>query len=266
MVKRIKPVWIIGLGVLIIIIGVSGVIQAVENLLTEESDYAEAGMEDLGFVPMAKPLGANDQQGGAPVIIETLPRPVDGQRMTEEASADIQTLKDRPTPTPTVIPVEPVRITIPKIGLDAPIIPAVMKQLKLDEDIFEQWLAPDEFAVGWHYNTALLGQAGNTVLNGHHNIDGMVFKDLHILSPGDIIELYGGDLKFSYMVVNVMILPEKGQEFSTRLDNARWLLPSKDERITLITCWPATSNTHRLIVVARPAGTPVETIGGTQQP
>lgn len=141
-----------------------------------------------------------------------------------------------------------------------------MKQLKLDEDIFEQWLAPDEFAVGWHYNTALLGQAGNTVLNGHHNIDGMVFKDLHILSPGDIIELYGGDLKFSYMVVNVMILPEKGQEFSTRLDNARWLLPSKDERITLITCWPATSNTHRLIVVARPAGTPVETIGGTQQP
>ena len=28
--------------------------------------------------------------------------------------------------------------------------------------------------------------------------------------------------------------------------------PTTDERITLITCWPYTSNTHRLIIVAKP--------------
>jgi sortase A len=93
----------------------------------------------------------------------------------------------------------------------------------------------------------------------------MVFKDLHLLAPGDIIELYGGSYKFSYMVVNVMILPEKGQDLSVRLENARWLMPSTDERVTLITCWPATSNTHRLIVVARPINIPVRVPAGAPQ-
>lgn len=37
-----------------------------------------------------------------------------------------------------------------------------------------------------------------------------------------------------------------------RMDNARWILPSTDERLTLVTCWPAKSNTHRLIIVASP--------------
>jgi sortase A len=38
-----------------------------------------------------------------------------------------------------------------------------------------------------------------------------------------------------------------------RLANALWIMPSKDERLTLITCYPYDSNTHRLIIVARPA-------------
>jgi sortase (surface protein transpeptidase) len=49
-----------------------------------------------------------------------------------------------------------------------------------------------------------------------------------------------------------MILAEEGQEIGVRLENARWLQPSDDERLTLVTCWPQWSNTHRLIIVARP--------------
>jgi len=265
-VKRIKPVWIIGLGVLILIIGISGVVQSAQNLFATESNYEESDMEDLGFVPMSRPISSNNQPAKAPVIIETPPDPKTVQRMTEEAGEEIKPSIETPTPTPTVVPVEPERIVIPKIELDAPIIPAVMKRLKLEEEVYEQWLAPDEYAVGWHYNTALLGQPGNTVLNGHHNIFGMVFRDLHQLIPGDVIELYGGSMKFSYMVVNVMILPEKGQEFSVRRENARWLQPSTDERVTLVTCWPATSNTHRLIIVARPAASPTSVAQATAQP
>lgn len=52
-----------------------------------------------------------------------------------------------------------------------------------------------------------------------------------------------------------MIFPERDVPFETRLENARWILPSEDERITLITCWPYFSNTHRLIIVARPVDT-----------
>lgn len=264
--KQYKPIWIIGLGLLIFVVGLSGAVQSAKDIFTTESDYGEPGMQDLGFVPMAMPQPADELQGEAPEIIETPFEPELAARFTAEAGADAESLTDRPTPTPTVMPIAPDRLVIPEINLDAPVVPAIMKRLKLEEDIFEQWLAPDEYAVGWHYNTALLGQRGNTVLNGHHNVSGMVFKDLHLLTPGSLIELYGETLKFTYMVVNVMILPERGQEFTLRLENARWLLPSTDERITLITCWPATSNTHRLIVVARPIGAPIETIEATLQP
>ena len=51
-----------------------------------------------------------------------------------------------------------------------------------------------------------------------------------------------------------MILPEKFEQLDVRMKNAQWILPSVDERLTLISCWPYESNTHRLIVVARPLG------------
>ncbi len=267
--KQLKSLWVIGLGVLILIIGLSGVFQSVKNLSVGEDDYGQPGMEELGFVPMAMPVQALGQQSEAPAMVVTPPGPEAAASLTAQVqnATPVPITKASPTPSPTVPPVVPERITIEKINLDAPIIPALVKQLKLDDTVYEQWLAPDEYAVGWHYNTALLGQPGNTVLNGHHNIAGMVFENLHQLAPGDIIELHGEGIKFSYMVVNVMILPERGQEFTVRLDNARWLLPSTDERITLITCWPATSNTHRLIVVARPHGAPeVEPVPTPREP
>ncbi len=264
--KQYKPIWIIGLGVLVFIVGMSGVVQSARDLLSSGTDYGEPGMQDLGFAPLAVPIQSTGQTNEAPEIIET-PSEIDvAAAATQQAIDNLLPLREKPTPTPTVIPVTPERIVIPVINLDAPIVPAVMKRLLLDETIYQEWLAPHEFAVGWHTTTALLGQRGNTVLNGHHNVDGMVFKDLHLLKAGDTIELYGGSLKFTYIVVNVMILPEKGQEFKVRLENARWLLPSVDERITLITCWPATSNTHRLIVVARPSAPPVESAETTSQP
>jgi sortase A len=55
-----------------------------------------------------------------------------------------------------------------------------------------------------------------------------------------------------------MIVPERSATPEERLDNARWILPSNDERLTLITCWPYDSNSHRLILVAAPL--PRETI------
>jgi sortase (surface protein transpeptidase) len=48
-----------------------------------------------------------------------------------------------------------------------------------------------------------------------------------------------------------MILPERFQEIDLRMSNAQWILPSEDHRLTLISCWPYESNTHRVIVVAK---------------
>jgi len=151
--------------------------------------------------------------------------------------------------------VVPVRISIPVIDLTADIIQATHKEIIQGDKTYIQWLAPDEYAVGWHSDSAFLGVSGNTVLNGHHNVYGKVFENLDKLVSGDQIYLYGNDLQiYEYVVTNTMILPERDVTFEERLDNAKWILPSEDERITLITCWPYFSNTHRLIVVARPVG------------
>jgi len=146
----------------------------------------------------------------------------------------------------------PDRLVITSIELDAPVMPTKIKKIDYQGQTYYQWLAPNKPAVGWHDSSAYLGQPGNTVLNGHHNVYGEIFKDLVKLHEGDLIEVYSGNHVFRYRVALSLLLPERFKSLSVRLENARWLLPTEDERITLITCWPADSNTHRVVIVALP--------------
>lgn len=176
-------------------------------------------------------------------------------------SVDGSSVEVFPTPLPgelqpTAVPGEtPDRIVIPVIELDATIIPISYVELSFDEELYQQWLAPDYRAVGWHETSAGLGVAGNTVLNGHHNIKGEVFRDLYRVQRGDEIDVYSGEDVFRYVVVYTAVVPERNQPLEVRLANAEWIRPTEDERITLITCWPYESNTHRVVVVAVPLTT-----------
>ena len=40
--------------------------------------------------------------------------------------------------------------------------------------------------------------------------------------------------------------------WAQRVENARWIGHFDDERITMVSCWPYSGNTHRLFVVAKP--------------
>jgi sortase A len=142
----------------------------------------------------------------------------------------------------------PTRIVIPSIKLDAPIETVGWHVV----DGVSQWDVPDTFAAGWLMTSASLGKAGNTAITGHHNVAGEVFRNLVKLKRGDRVTLYAQDQPFVYEVQSRRILPERGQSDEVRRENARWMQPTTDERITLITCWPYTSNTHRLIIVAKP--------------
>jgi LPXTG-site transpeptidase (sortase) family protein len=149
-------------------------------------------------------------------------------------------------------PFIPDRIKVPAIGLDAPVVLTAFRLVNLGGKIFEQWQAPMYFAAGWLPTSAGLGVPGNTVLDGHHNVYGKVFERLIDLNPGDSIQLSSGNTVFQYIIIDKQILPEKDEPLSVRLENAHWLLPSDDERLTLVTCWPSWSNTHRLFIVAKP--------------
>jgi len=156
-----------------------------------------------------------------------------------------------PQPPPTHIPD---RVVIDAIDLDAPIVPVNYKEIDYEGETYQQWVAPDMYASGWHRMSSPLGVPGNTVLNGHHNIYGEVFVNLADVESGDMIQVYSGDMRFTYVVANTMILKERFQPVDVRIDNARWIQSSQDERLTLVTCWPYESNTHRVIVVAVPVG------------
>jgi LPXTG-site transpeptidase (sortase) family protein len=146
----------------------------------------------------------------------------------------------------------PTRLVIPTIELDAPV-ELVGWHVEIQASgPANVWDAPDHFAVGWLKSSAPLGIPGNTVLDGHHNIKGKVFENLINIQVGDTIELYTASMEHVYRVDQKLILKEAGQPLEVRQANERYIDPTADERLTLVTCWPPTGNTHRLIIIARP--------------
>ncbi len=154
-----------------------------------------------------------------------------------------------PAPTPADLP--PDRLSIPRLNLTVPVEAVGMVLSEVAPGVIE-WGVPDHRAAGWLNTSAPFGLAGNTVLDGHHNIKGEVFRNLWMLKKGDEILLYAGEQERRYTVNEVLILPEKDQPLEVRLANARYIQPTDDERLTLITCWPYENNTHRTVVVAYP--------------
>lgn len=213
-------------------------------------------------LPSRTPTASLTNQGGLPetpaptpfqplVAVSTIlpteqPLPVTG---AVSPAASTATATPTSTPRPSG---PPTRIEIPAAQLDAPVVSIPQLQLSLDGDVFEFWQAPKYRAAGWHEGSAELGQPGNTVLSGHHNINGDVFGGLSVLKQGDEIVMYAGDQPFRYVVSQNMLFEERDVSLAQRLENARWIMPSEDERLTLVSCWPPHSNQYRIIVVAVP--------------
>ena len=145
------------------------------------------------------------------------------------------------------------RVVAQAIDLDARVVPMGWEIVDHDGTMVSEWVVPEK-AAGWHLNSALPGHEENVVLSGHHNVKGKVFRYVVDLEPGDEITIYAGDTPYVYVVAEKYILKESGMPLRTRKKNAQWIMPSGDERLTLVTCWPYEwpGNSHRVIVVARP--------------
>jgi sortase A len=169
----------------------------------------------------------------------------------EESASPIPT----DTPVPVGTPTESssiTRIVAPTINLDAPIISVGWTTITREDGTpVNIWTVAD-YAAGWHKNSALPAQGGNIVLSGHHNIKGEVFRYTIDLNVGDIVTVYEGDQPYNYAVVDKFIVKDKGEPEAVRRENAKWIGPFNEERLTLVTCWPYNNNTHRAIVIAKP--------------
>ena len=148
------------------------------------------------------------------------------------------------------------------------------RAVETSDGLESEWVIPQAEA-GHHVNSALLGEAGNVVISGHNNIYGEVFEpisqawnndarvrvddvtDRSDVLSGRPIQLYSAaGVRFDYVIEEFYRLRDTGVSAAQRVANARFMQATPDARLTLITCWPPWNNTHRLIVVARPAPRP----------
>lgn len=164
-----------------------------------------------------------------------------------------------PTPSliPTLKPTESRKppatwIRIPKIGVDAGVVEMGWKVV-IEEGVRKaKWEIPG-FAVGHRIDSANPGEGNKIVMTAHNNIGGKTFKLLFELEAGDEIFLRtADDRQYRYVVAEAMILLEKAASPEEIAAHARYMDPTPEETLTLISCWPEWSNTHRVIVVAKP--------------
>jgi len=148
----------------------------------------------------------------------------------------------------------PDRLDITAINLDTSVVKLGWSS-KQDATgrVFSEWDVANN-AAGWHKNSAVPHEGGNVVMSGHNNILGSVFRDLDLLSAGDIATVWSGGERFDYRVDQIMILPERYATHEQRISNASWINQMGDHRLTLVSCWPRDDNSHRIVVVAYPVG------------
>ena len=132
-------------------------------------------------------------------------------------------------PIPTQSPQQAIRIQIPAIDVDAPVVQG---------DGWEQL----KKGVGQHVNTANPGEDGNLVLSAHNDIYGEIFRDLDQLQAGDVIRVFTAQSSYEYIVVQTQIVEP------TRVDV---LDQTADPITTLISCYPYGVNNQRIVISAK---------------
>jgi sortase A len=131
-------------------------------------------------------------------------------------------------PVPTASPAQAIRIQIPAINVDAPIVQG---------DSWEQL----KKGVGQHIGTPNPGENGNIVLSAHNDIFGEIFRELDKLQPGDVVILYTAQRQYNYVVTGTQIVEP------TRVEV---MAPTPNATITLISCYPYLVDTQRIVVSA----------------
>lgn len=196
------------------------------NLMQDLNQEVVSALEQPTLTPTPLIVALVLPSGHTPPNAEGGARPNDAE-IPEHLRPLVQSLADIPIPTPS--PQQAVRIQIPAINIDAPIVQG---------DGWEQL----KKGVGQHLGTADPGQDGNLVLSAHNDIFGEIFKDLDQLERGDEVTVFTSQRSFTYVVVDTDVVEPTAVEV---------LEQTKDARVTLISCYPYLVDDQRIVVTAR---------------
>lgn len=143
----------------------------------------------------------------------------------------------------------PLELAIPMLKMDAPVIPV---GYGMAEDGRVLWHSPG-WNSGFLITSSAPGQGGNAVFYGHNNINGSIFRGLDQLGIGDEIIVRNNNGLLYYMVVSVEIFPEELASEAERRARLSYFMRTAHEQLTIMSCWPFSGNSHRVVVVANPA-------------
>jgi len=130
---------------------------------------------------------------------------------------------------PTSAPDQAIRIQIPVINIDAPIVQG---------DGWEQL----KKGVGQNVSSVNPGQNGNVILSAHNDVYGELFRFLDKLQPGDQVVLYTQQRQYVYVVDRTALVEPTAVEVMASTGS-----PS----VTLISCYPYLVDKQRIVVFAR---------------
>lgn len=169
------------------------------------------------------------------VVLPSGHTPPDAQGNTRPNEAEIpehlrpmvQSLANIPIPTPA--PDQAVRLQIPRLNVDAPVVQG---------DGWEQL----KKGVGQHIGSANPGQNGNVVLSAHNDVYGELFRHLDQLQAGDNVIVYTQQRQHVYVVDRTVYVEPTAVEV---------MAPTGSPTVTLISCYPYLIDDQRIVVFAR---------------
>lgn len=223
--RRVMDRILLGVEILAVA-GLVGVLLSGLGMLRDLNREVAAALNPATPTPTPLVMAVVLPSGHTPPDAQGNTRPNDAE-IPEHLRPMMQSLANLPAPTPSIE--QAIRIQIPAIKIDAPVVQG---------DGWEQL----KKGVAQHIGSADPGQDGNMVLSAHNDVYGELFRDLDKLKPGDQVFLYTQQRQYVYIVDRTEIVEPTAVEVMASTG-----VPS----VTLISCYPYLVDKQRIVVFAR---------------
>ena len=208
------------------VVGLVGVLISGLGILRDLNDEVASALIQETFTPTPLVMAVVLPSGHIPPDAQGNTRP-----NIEEIPAHLQPMVQSLAnlPVPTAAPDQAIRIQIPAIEIDAPVVQG---------DGWEQL----KKGVGQNVGTTNPGQNGNVVLSAHNDVYGELFRYLDKLAPGDQVILYTQQRQYVYVVDRTAVVEPTAVEV---------MASTGSPTVTLISCYPYLVDKQRIVVFAR---------------
>ncbi|HSM72773.1 MAG TPA: class D sortase [Anaerolineales bacterium] len=208
------------------VVGLVGVLISGFGVLRDLNEEVAAAFVQETFTPTPLVMAVVLPSGHTPPDEFGNTRPNDAE-IPEHLRPMVQSLAS--VPIPTSAPDQAIRLQIPALDVDAPIVQG---------DGFEQL----KKGVGQNLSSVNPGQAGNLILSAHNDVYGELFRHLDRLAPGDQVIVYTQQRQYVYVVDRTAVVEPTAVEVMASTGNPT---------ATLISCYPYLVNDQRIVVFAR---------------